>query len=553
MNAHTIQIPILEDVPGPEACLSGSAKAVLEAALPEYLRACRWFGAKARGIGSAKIEEVIVVEEAPLPAFITLVRIRYADQGDEVYVLPLAYATEARADRLVEERPASVVARLKPKERNVEGGVLYDAMTDQDFCYTLLRLMATDHRIKGMIGELAATSTSVFPELRRALDDRVEPSLASGEQSNTSVIFGKQFILKLFRRLQPGVNPDLEISRFLMRRGFKHIPPLAGSMEYLKGDEKMTLATLQGYVPNQGDAWKYTLGALDAFFERVKVWVKNYDPGEIRDVRLLDLAGKEPPDDVADLIGSYLNDAKLLGRRTAELHTALASDPSNPDFAPEPYSDQSLSALYQSIAKLLEQAFALLRRRVNELPEDVRSEAEALLSGEADILRRVEDLLKKRITAMRIRCHGDYHLGQVLHTGDDFLIIDFEGEPARPIGERRVKRSPMTDVAGMLRSFHYAAYATLLAQPGQEQSPLFESWALCWSTWVCAAFTGSYLDSASAGGFLPESADERRLLLDVHLLEKAVYELAYEINNRPTWIRIPLRGVWQLMREGGNT
>jgi maltose alpha-D-glucosyltransferase/alpha-amylase len=326
-------------------------------------------------------------------------------------------------------------------------------------------------------------------------------------------------------------------------------------MEYRKSGESMTLATLQGYVPNEGDAWKHTLEALDGFFDRVKALGRKCDTLTVRGVPLLDLANQRLPDDVARLIGPYLESAELLGRRTAELHVALASAPGDPDFAPEPYSDQDLHFLHQSMENLAGRVLQLLRQRLSDLPEDIRSEAEGILQGERNILQRIEGILGNKITAMRIRCHGDYHLGQVLYTGEDFVIIDFDGEPARPIAERRVKRSPMADVAGMLRSFHSAACSALFAQqarkPGPDDFDLFESWAFCWYVWVCAVFTRAYLDFAGSSRFVPRKRDERQMLLDIHLLEKAVYELGYELNNRPEWVKIPLRGIQELLGTGG--
>jgi maltose alpha-D-glucosyltransferase/alpha-amylase len=325
-------------------------------------------------------------------------------------------------------------------------------------------------------------------------------------------------------------------------------------MEYRRSGESMTLGALQGYVPNEGDVWKHTLEALDGFFDRVKALGRKCDTLTVRGVPLLDPANQRPPDDVARLIGPYLEDAELLGRRTAELHVALSSAPGDPDFAPEFYSDQDLHFLHQSMKNLAGRVFRLLRQRLSSLPEDIRSEAEGILQREKNIFQRIEGILKKKITAVRIRCHGDYHLGQVLYTGGDFVIIDFEGEPARPIAERRVKRSPMADVAGMLRSFHYAAYAALFAQqarkPGPDDLDLLESWTFCWYVWVCAVFTRAYLDIAGSRGLLPRKRDERRMILDIHLLEKAVYELGYELNNRPAWVRIPMEGIRRLLDAG---
>jgi maltose alpha-D-glucosyltransferase/alpha-amylase len=240
-----------------------------------------------------------------------------------------------------------------------------------------------------------------------------------------------------------------------------------------------------------------------------------------------------------------------LGQRTAELHLALASDPEDPRFAPEPFTGPYQHALAQSMQDLTTDAFRLLRQRLPALPEVVCGEAQQVLALEAEVMGAAQAVAQRPSTALRIRTHGDYHLGQVLCTGDDFIITDFEGEPARPLRERQHKHAPLKDVAGMLRSFHYAAYAGLFNQADtgasapSEALPAFEPWAQLWYVWVSAAFVHTYLAYAGPTSVLPQTQDERQALLDAYVLEKAVYELGYELNNRPDWVRIPLQGIRQ--------
>jgi maltose alpha-D-glucosyltransferase/alpha-amylase len=314
----------------------------------------------------------------------------------------------------------------------------------------------------------------------------------------------------------------------------------------------MTLGILQGFVPNEGDAWKYTLDVLDYYFENVLAQRARLEPVSVPQGPILDLLEEKPPMEVTELIGTYLESARLLGLRTAELHTVLCSKSDELRFAPEPLTKLYQRSLYQSMRTLAGQVFPLLRRRLKDLPEGVRHEALKVLDQEKDILDRFRAISQKKISAVRIRTHGDYHLGQVLHTGRDFVIIDFEGEPARPIGERRIKRSPLRDIAGMLRSFHYAVYSALFNQEArglvrEQDLSLLESWGGLWHVWVSVMFLKAYLELASEGQYLPQSREELQVLLDSYLLEKAIYELGYELNNRPDWVRIPLRGIQQLL------
>jgi len=245
---------------------------------------------------------------------------------------------------------------------------------------------------------------------------------------------------------------------------------------------------------------------------------------------------------------------RLLGERTAELHIALASG-RDKDFEPEPFSELYQRSLYDSMRSLTKKNFRLLRQRLASLPAAARETAERVLAAEDEIVERFRRLTSRKLTAERIRTHGDYHLGQVLYTGRDFVILDFEGEPSRSLSERRLKRSPFRDVAGMVRSFQYAAYVRLFEEASAgivspESLPALESWALYWERWVSAAFLQAYLRRAQAASFLPASVEENEILLDSYLLEKAVYELGYELNNRPDWVRIPLQGIRQILGDG---
>jgi maltose alpha-D-glucosyltransferase/alpha-amylase len=269
---------------------------------------------------------------------------------------------------------------------------------------------------------------------------------------------------------------------------------------------------------------------------------------------LIDLAEREMSADDFERIGVYVPTVRLLGERTAELHIALASGKGK-DFAPEPFSELYQRSLYDSMRSLTKKNLRLLRQRLSALPEATRPAAQWALAAEDRLLERFHRLTSRKLAAERIRTHGDYHLGQVLYTGRDFVILDFEGEPARSLSERRLKRSPMRDVAGMIRSFQYAAYVALFEEAAAgvappEALPALEGWALHWERWVSATFLHAYLKRVQGAGFLPPAAEEREILLDCFLLEKAIYELGYELNNRPDWVRIPLQGIRQILGEG---
>jgi maltose alpha-D-glucosyltransferase/alpha-amylase len=356
--------------------------------------------------------------------------------------------------------------------------------------------------------------------------------------------------------MDAGLNPDLEISRFLTMRHFEHVAPLAGALEYQSGrGEPATLGLLQGYVPNHGDAWRFSLDFLGRFFEDVLAQPVQGDgvPWMPSDQHQLEYVGAELPPEVKGLIGTYLDSAQLLGQRTAELHLALASEADDPAFAPERLTRLKQRALYQSMRSSARLSFQMLRKASRTMPEELSELAHQVAGLEEGILDRFRLLASHKIDACLIRCHGDYHLGQVLNTGKDFVIIDFEGEPARPLTERRLKRSPLRDVAGMIRSFHYAGYAALFNREmggvRAEDQQALEPWARYWAEWSTVAFLKGYLEAAEGAVFLPSPQEDLALMLDAFRLDKAMYEMRYELDNRPNWLRIPLKGVLDMMNN----
>jgi maltose alpha-D-glucosyltransferase/alpha-amylase len=551
------QVPTMEVVGSWDAVLSGRAKSALERVLPDYLKGCRWFGGKAkrlRGVSIVEAVQAVPVSFSASRAYILLLQVNYVEGEAEIYVLPLTFAFGDKAAQLQANSPQAVIARLDQRDAE-QSGVLYDALYEKSFCDLLLQATGRNRRFAGTSGEMVAASTVAFRRLRGPNENTLEPSIMKREQSNTSIVYGDRFILKLFRRTEQGLNPDVEIGRFLTEKvSFAHIPPVAGVLEYRGSrSEPMTLGVLQGFVPNQGDAWQYTLDELSRYFERALAMGSQVQGVSFPHKSLLDLTHEEFPGLAQETISTYLETARILGRRTAELHLALASSTNDPGFTPEPFSLLYQRSLYQSMRGQAGGVLQLLRRRIKDLPQELQQAAQKVLDLEGGILSHFQLIREHKITAMRTRIHGDYHLGQVLYTGKDFVIIDFEGEPTRPLSERRIKRSPLQDVAGMIRSFHYAAYTALLGRRGggmvgPENLSALEPWARFWFLWVSAAYLKAYLEVLAQEPLLPKSREEQKILLDAYVLEKAVYELGYELNTRPEWINIPILGILEILQ-----
>jgi trehalose synthase-fused probable maltokinase len=515
--------------------------------LAKYLNGQRWFGGKARQIRSVEISDLVPVGNTRFETFVLLVRLEYATGWGETYVLPLICTQEPT------EQSAASVLTVHSLARGTDLH-LRNALTDTEFLRSLLETIEQKAVFDGVDGEIHAKYTSVFRILCGDSASVLQPRPIKAEQSNTSIVYGDRVILKFFRRGEEGENPDLEIGRFLTeRKNFPHIPAVAGWLDYKGKDGKeMSLGILQAFVPNVGDAWQFTLNALSSFWKEAS---KYFDPR----------IGLVPQDDgpfatyrgnlpasLLDHINPYLEAVHLLGKRTAEFHLALASEPTDPAFAPEPYTASFQRAFKESVQALTERNLALLGMKLQELPAEMLDKAKNLTARQGEILQRYDAALGRPIHAMRTRIHGDYHLGQVLYTGSDFVIIDFEGEPARPISERRVKRSPLQDVAGMLRSFHYAASSFQLTPSdkmtaSEVDNKDVKTWAERWYACVADRFLSAYFENVAGACFISPNQDELSALLQLHLLEKAVYELGYELNNRPAWVAIPLEGISQLL------
>jgi len=525
----------------------------LETLLADYASNRRWFRSKGRILRGSAIRDVVPMRFGDSLAYFVLLDVEYTEGEPETYALPLSTVSGERAEIVASEKPQALVARLRRKGRSAaEQLVLCDAMEDTAFCQSLLDMMERTRRFKGRVGEMTAMPTKAFKKARGPKGVALEASPIKAEQSNSSVVFGDRLILKLFRKLEEGTNPELEVGRFLTEKtSLTCISRVAGALEYRAGKrEPMSLAILQAFVPNEGDAWRYTLDSLDSYLEYVLAHPVVQVPPVMR--RHLMSLPEEPPALAMMTIGAYISLARLLGQRTAEMHLALASGSGIRDFDPEPFTQLYQTSLYQSMRALAMRNLGLLERQLESLPDEVKEPAQTVLDMRGLVLDKFQGIRKAKIPASRIRCHGDYHLGQVLYTGRDLVIIDFEGEPARSLSERRLKRCPLRDVAGMVRSFHYAAYsaaqhrAPLLSRP-EDEMPVLEQWAEFWYTWVSATFLSYYLTSVRPAHLLPEDPDQIRTLLDAYLLEKAIYEVGYELNNRPTWVKVPLQGIMRLM------
>jgi maltose alpha-D-glucosyltransferase/alpha-amylase len=516
-----------------ESLLFGEDRVALEDALPAFLDTRHWFAGRAFRVSAVRIEEAVALGGA----FLVIARVDYADRDPDEYVIPLAIVEvgEGRA----QPPPQAMVASL-----TLPGGsaALVDAMEEPGGARAILAAIVDQRRAPGVGGIVEATP---YVPLEAPPG---EPINISAAHAAAAIRYGDRYLLKMFRRLEGGVNPELELPRFLDARAPGLVPAVVGAIAYRRrGAEPSTLAVLQAFVPNEGTAWTHAREELRRYFERTLTRHRQ-DPSPDPSPRaLLELARAETPPAVREAIGAYLDLAALLGRRTAEMHVALASQGDDPTFAPEPYSALDRRSKYQSMRNLVGTTLRRLRGSLPDLSPAAASLGRRLVDGQDRMLKIFEPFLHKRWSGLRIRTHGDLHLEQVLYTGKDFVIIDFEGPPAETLGERRRKHECLRDVAGMIRSFHYAAFTALLEQSvvRPEDRTIAEPWADAWYRFVSGAFLRAYLE-ATAGMPFVASAEDQALILDTHLIRRALYELGEELARGAETVAIPLAALVEL-------
>jgi maltose alpha-D-glucosyltransferase/alpha-amylase len=511
-----------------DAVLDGPMRTIVEKqALVPFLQRQRWFGGKARPISAARFVDWTTLRRGAHPAFMTVVEVAYRDGTRDQFALPLSMMSGPEAVAIEQQHGNAVVSRVTGARK----GILYDGLFDDGTCGMLLEAMQRRAELPMRGGMLRGYSEDV-DLVDGDAEARSPIRRTSVDQSNTSVLFGWQLIMKLFRRIEPGPNPDAEIGAFLTARGFGRVPPLLGTISYVPKDETpASIVMLQRFVPNQGNAWDVTVAELGRYFDLVTT-----------------LPVRAAEEEVVGAVGPYLRTAEILGRRTGELHMALASAPDDPAFSIETYAEADLTATAVAMREHAEVQLGLLEAAVPGFDDRRRQLATQLLAERDVLLHPFDSLQKIRGGAGRIRCHGDYHLGQVLVTEGDVVILDFEGEPARPLAERRAKCTPLRDVAGMLRSFSYAALTGLGAatQTRPEDLERLAPWAHVWEARVSATFLHAYRAATQDAEFLPSDSGDFDVLLHAFILDKAMYELGYELNNRPDWVDIPLSGLTRL-------
>ncbi|MFC2150075.1 maltose alpha-D-glucosyltransferase [Calditrichota bacterium] len=523
--------------------------------MTDFLMHSRWFRSKSKKIKDINVKERFDVDYLKQDWAICLLEVHYHDGIPETYFVPLGFQADMRLRKIPETELFSVIAEIDTEKNTRKLGILYDLTVDPRFGAWAMQLMTGRKSVRQNGNELQGMSTKTLKSNRSKTADAQAIQVGTSEQSNSSIIYGDEYILKLFRKLDEGINPDLELGLYLTEaRHVDFVPPVAGYIEHkVNGEDKQTLGILHRFIPHSVDGWEMTMDELDQFFERtIELAYEVTGQSVHKEASLKDW--RKGVHELEETVGVYLGHAQQIGKQTAELHITLSEDLRNPAFAPETFKPFTLRSLYQSMRNMTGNALGLLEAHRKVLSYEDWEDASRVIAWVDEIEACLRQPLELGAHALRIRTHGDYHLGQLLFTGKEFIIVDFEGEPARSIEDRRLKRCPLRDVAGMLRSFHYAAETAMRQRlerhsASEAEVAALSNWKEIWYGTVCRDFLQAYFNQTRDKLYTDLSDEQIESLLNAYKLDKALYELAYELNNRPAWVGVPLRGIISILQD----
>ncbi|MBI1184381.1 trehalose synthase [bacterium] len=511
--------------------------------LPQYLQNCRWFGSKSTKIRRYNAEVIIPIDYDPQLYYILIIEVIYETANTENYLLILGKVAEAES--LAEK---AQIARLQTLNGNF---YLIDALYDTEFRKLLFNLIITQAQIAQPDGVLGFDRGKLLEQLQTT--DASVSRILNAEQSNTTLVYNEAYYLKIYRKLFRDANPDYELTHFLSEHStFRNCPPYAGSFSWFRHNSyEVTLGLMQGKIENRGDAWNYMLGAVQQYFEYLEQ--NNIAVSKLDSVKLYQpVKRKKLSELMVNCMGeNTIKNVQKLALRTAEMHIALFKEKYTRRFVPKAFNTDYKAWLLNRLIYQFDRRYQLIEDNLHKLSGNSLDYAREFLSLKQHIKDKILNFHSSQLYSMRIRIHGDYHLGQVIMDDNDFYILDFEGEPESTIRDRKVKQPPIKDVAGMFRSFHYAIYATIFSAESQLKLPeeiLFEAGEKYYAALV-GLFLEKYLETAFEHGLDIGYHHEIDFLLRYHILEKGIYELGYEMNSRPDWLIIPLKGVLQIIKD----
>ncbi|GAA4322799.1 maltose alpha-D-glucosyltransferase [Pontixanthobacter gangjinensis] len=516
--------------------------------LPPYLQHRRWFESDGRTIQEIKIKENLEVGIREMPTRITVLEVTYNEGLPELYQMPISFVSIENENLLNEIPKRGIITKL---EIGDEQGYLFDSVYAEDFREYLIEGFKKMDKKKTGSGTLEFTGDT---PLMKLLDEECRSELVSTEKRQTIITYDNQFILKIYRRLDQTFNPDVETIKFLSTKtDFEKISRYVGAVKYSQANGKpYFFGMLQQITENQGEVWSHVKDSLERYYEKVLTSNKDLEIN-IPENHITQPIGFEGfPEAMQELTGVILPERIYqLGEFTAELHNALSQHDIDEDFDKEESSLHYQRSLFSGLQTLTRNSLENLKSMLEQLPEETAEEAREILGMKNEILSCFREIYDHKISVMKIRTHGDYHLRQILWTGREYIMNSFEGDPSKSFSERRIRRSAMRDLAAMIRSLHYAAYSNILSPESDQQRKEgdLEEWAETWHYYISRIYIKGYLDKAGKKDYIPKSQEDFKILMHTFLLEKALTELNYEIKHRQEWILIPIRGIKAILEH----
>lgn len=514
--------------------------------LPVYLMSAKWFEGKDRAIRNISITKSLHVTLSDINIFFLLINVSYEGGIVETYQLPVRFLTDPQSTVIIDNNPQAIICEIITKERT---GVLCDALYTTEMQLSLLRKIAASRTLRGDNSEIKFTGSDEVKDYYSSHPD-IRSKILQVDDTNTSIGFDNKLFLKMYRHVDRNINPDVEITRFLTEKiNLLQVPSFLGLIEYRSGKENIVLGMMQELVEYHGNGRTYMLERLRNYHERITA----------RDTHpVLELKGTltEPasfesiPEDLQEFIGATVAEGmRLLGTRTGEMHKALASSSEIKDFAPEDFSIHYQRSLFAGWQSLVRATFNNKKKQIDSLPPHIQHETEILFSSKELLLKKMKKIYSKKFDAAKIRIHGNYDLKQILFTGKDVAILDFHGDPVRSFSERRLKRSALVDIAGMIRSLRYVAYEALIVNKGldPEEEKRLLPFINAWVHYTRGFFMDAYLKSVQNTILIPKNKDDFKTMLENYILEKAIYSLNYELMKRPEWVVVPIRTIQSLI------
>jgi len=551
-DAECLKLRLREGQPWLDVVKGKSGERLCNEIIPHYLKRVFWFFGKGRLIRRIKIVETCQIEQDEQLFLLAFIQVDYTEGDEEIYLIPMTWLSIEQVQAIAERHPLSILTGLALGSQE---GVLCDAIYFEEFRTVLFGLISNRTKLQGNNGaQLVGLPGSGMRKTSLPRAELFPSRVAAVVQNNTSILYGDRLLFKMYRKLDDGINPEPETLRFLAAKNrFKQVPVYVGKIEYHAATGKIyDLGVLQTYIACHGDAWRNTLTSLAQFIEHLLSHRHDLPKLPAQLPTLFEVVDSGIPEQFRDLVrGLHLEMAVLLGRRTAEMHQALSSGAPNSSWSKEEFSTLYQRSLFQSMRGLLRKNFQNLAAQLQSLPDAVQGRATLVLAAEKELIACLQKITGRRLSAMKCRIHGDLHLGQALFTGKDFVFIDFEGEPAHSLNDRRLKRSPLRDVAGMIHSFHFAAMTTLVhhGTVHPDDLPWLEPWLEAWYLYVSGSYLKGYLHTLKNSPLIPENRAQLATMLRCYLIQKVVHELGHELNHHPGGADLPLRGLEMLLKE----